>query len=471
MKKRRSDVYIKHVLEPQYTFTKEHFLGHILEINIAHITMLGKQKLVDKKEVRALRKELEDMKQKGFQKEYSGEFEDLFFMIEHELNKRLGEDVAGNLHMAFSRNDMDATMYRMFWRNQLMKWMEGLVSLRNGVLALAEQHTDTVMPAYTHGQQAQPTTLAHYLLAVEENLKRDYDRAVALYERINECPMGAVALSGTGFSVDRQFMSDRLGFTRVMGSTYDAISAGDYMLELASVISISLTTLSRFVHDLMFWASNEVDVLKLDDSLVQISSVMPQKRNPSALEHTRAFISRSFGQLRGVGDLLHNVPFGDIVDVGDDIQEGLYKGFTGAMSVVSLLTEVIGNCSFNKQLMLKRCEEGFSTTTEIADRLVREFGIPFRQAHGITALFIKELSEKGIIPVDSKAKGVLEGIVAEKTEKMLLISEALYHEMIDPKMFIAVRTTPGGPAPEEVKKQIKRAKARLLCGGDGSSAS
>ncbi|WP_161524815.1 argininosuccinate lyase [Alteribacter lacisalsi] len=459
----KNEVYIRHILEPGFRFTRAHFLPCILKINLAHVQMLINCRIIDEKDGSKLITELKNImqNQSTFADTYDPRFEDLFFMLENELENRLGPETAGNLHVAFSRNDMDAAMYRMFWRDRLLEWVEALLHLRKQITLQARQHITTIMPAYTHGQQAQPTTLAHYLLAVEAGLSRDCDRALALYDRINESPMGAVALSTTGFKIDRDFMCRELGFARIMGNSYDAVSAADYMVEIGGILTISLATLSRFVHDLMGMASNESGALRLDDRLVQISSVMPQKRNPSALEHTRAQISRSTAQLRGIPDFLRNVPLGDIVDIGDDIQPSLFDGFSHAVTSVELLAEVTAHADFNRKILYDRCKRSFSTSTEIADTLVREHSLTFRIAHKIVSFFVKNIYDQGKTPADPGLAKELEKAASKISGKDITINDEQYFRMTDPAAFINSRTIPGGPAPAEADRQLQKADLHM----------
>ena len=265
MTKKRSNLYMKQTLEPMYNWTKRHLFEPMMEIQLAHLFMLTKQSIIKEHEGKQLLKATWKLTQSSFTKEYDATFEDLFFMIEAELARELGDEIVGNMHIAFSRNDMDATMYRMFWRKQLLEWYKTLMQLRETIIDLSQKHIKTIICAHTHNQQAQPTTLAHYLMAFDRNLARDLERVESLYIRVNQSPMGACALATTAFPIDREYMCMRLGFERLMDNSYDAVSASDYFVEIASTLTISLTHLSRFIYDLIFMTTNEVNTLKLDD--------------------------------------------------------------------------------------------------------------------------------------------------------------------------------------------------------------
>jgi argininosuccinate lyase len=461
MSKNRSQIYVNHILQPTYHFTKENFFQYIVEINIAHVLMLVKQDILSIASAKPLLQASADLIKKGYIKDYDPKYEDLFFMLENELSQQIGTELVGNMHIAFSRNDMDATMFRMLWREKIVTWLEQLVSFQQTLLELIDEHEETVMPAYTHNQQAQPTTLAHYLLAIAGHLERDYQRGMALLERINCSPMGAAALGTTGFAIDREFVQKKLGFDQLVENSYDAIAAADYMLETSGVLITSLSSLSRFVCDLILMTTNEVQALRLDDSLVQTSSIMPQKRNPSSLEHTRALISRTIGELQGTFMMAHSVPFGDIVDIGDDIQPILFKGFTHTFQINDLLVEILNNSRFNKEILHERCKNGFSTVTELADVLVRNHEVSFRTAHKVVSRYVKELSDSGLTLLDGSTKK-FNSVVEEIIGSSIHFTNEEYQKAIDPKHFVQIRNVIGGPSPLETRRQRDYLRNRLV---------
>ena len=240
--------------------------------------------------------------------QYDGTYEDLFFYVERLIVAQCGEDVAGRLHTARSRNDIDMTMYRMRQREMVLALTDGTVGLRRTLLDLAARHTEDVFPAHTHTQPAQPTTIAHYLMAVVEQLERDTVRLRAAYAVTNQNPLGACAITGTGFPIDRCRTTALLGFDGSTGNTYGSIATVDYLLESVSAASVLLVGLGRVVQDLLLWCTTEVGYLRLSDGFVQCSSIMPQKRNPVALEHARAIASKAVGQAAAVVLAVHNTP-------------------------------------------------------------------------------------------------------------------------------------------------------------------
>jgi argininosuccinate lyase len=350
-----------------------------------------------------------------------------------------GDDVAGRHRIARSRNDIDMTLYRMRQRELLLVLIEAVQALRAALIDQAARHRETIFAAHTHTQPAQPTTVAHYLLAVIEQLERDVVRLRAAFTSTNRCPMGACAITGTGFAIDRQITSDLLGFAAPTGNTYGSIATVDYLLETVSAIDVMLVGIGRVVHDLLLWCTQEFGYLRLADSLVQGSSIMPQKRNPVALEHTRALASKALGQGAAIIGAVHNTPFGDIVDTEDDLQPLVGSMFRDAERAVALVTASLKGAEFDVERMRARAEAGGTTMTELADRLVRDSGMSFTSAHALAAKYF--------------AGGITAAALKYTDEDLARITSARH--------FVDVRRTPGGPAPDVTAAAIDSSRAQL----------
>jgi len=359
--------YVANVLNDNFEDAKALFLAPLMAIHYAHLVMLAKQGIVPSDEAHGIRVGLDAISQDGIrQVKYDGSSEDLFFYIEQLLVDALGADVAGRLHTARSRNDIDMTMYRMRQREFILGLVDGVFDLRRSLLALAGAHRQTIFAVHTHTQRAQPTTVAHYLLAAIEQLERDTARLKAAYERTNRSPLGACAITGTGFPIDRQLTSDLLGFCGPTGNTYGSIATVDYLLESASAAAVLLTGHGRFVQDLLLWSTAEFDYLRLGDGYVQCSSIMPQKRNPVALEHARALASKALGQALAIVTAVHNTPFGDIVDTEDDLQPLVFNMFRDASRTVKLVAAAMSTAEFDATKLEARAADGWTTLTELA---------------------------------------------------------------------------------------------------------
>src|SRR5687768_14573391 len=340
--------YVSHVLNDNFEDAKTLFLAPLLTIHHAHLVMLADCGIIPPADAHTLREALDSISVSDIRRTpYDGTCEDLFFYVDRLLIAACGEDVAGRLHTARSRNDIDMTMYRMRQREYILALAEAAVELRVALLDLAARHRETIFAAHTHTQPAQPTTIAHYLLAVIEQLERDTRRLQAAYACTNRCPLGACAITGTGFPIDRTLTSDLLGFEAPTGNTYGSIATVDYLLESVSAASVMVAGLGRFVQDLLLWCTVEFGYLRLPDGFVQSSSIMPQKRNPVALEHARAIGSKALGQATAILLSVHNTPFGDIVDTEDDLQPLVATMFRDALRAVTLVDAAMRTAEFN----------------------------------------------------------------------------------------------------------------------------
>ncbi|HEX5431992.1 MAG TPA: argininosuccinate lyase, partial [Bryobacteraceae bacterium] len=303
------------MLAANFEHAKKYFLDFLIDIHYAHTRMLAKQAILKCEEARQLLGALDRLDSGAIEGAcYDGSCEDLFYFIERMIEAACGRDIAGKMHTARSRNDIAITLYRMKTREELLKTAAEIAGLRAALLEIAAHHLETIMPAHTHTQPAQPTTLAHYLLAACEFLGRDAIRIQAAFARVNLSPLGAAAITTSGFPIDREETARLLGFEGLAENSYGAIASIDYITESAASIAVSMISLGKLIQDLLLWSTREFGFLRLSDAFVQSSSIMPQKRNPVALEHARILASRAFGQAQAVAACAHNTPFGDIND-------------------------------------------------------------------------------------------------------------------------------------------------------------
>ncbi|MBM3770351.1 MAG: argininosuccinate lyase [Acidimicrobiia bacterium] len=450
--------YVTHVLNENFEDAKRLFVGPLLAIHYAHLAMLAETRIIASDTPHRLRVALDVVSRENVCAiRYDGTYEDLFFYIDRLIVREAGEDAAGRLHTARSRNDIAMTMYRMRLREFVLGLMAASLDLRRSVLELAERHRDTVFLVHTHTQRAQPTTVAHYMLAVAEQLERDATRLKAAYDDTNRSPLGSCAITGTGFPIDRDLTADLLGFDGPTGNTYGSIATVDYLLESVSAASVLLTGLGRFTQDLLLWSTEEFDYLRLGDGFVQSSSIMPQKRNPVALEHVRSIGSKAVGQAHAVVLAVHNTPFGDIVDTEDDLQPLVFTMFRDATRAVKLLAAALATATFDATALEARAAEGWATLTELADRLVRDHDVPFTTAHRIAARLIEVRGRESTAPLSYLLAEVSESLLGTA----LRYSEAPLTEVVSPRHFVQVRRTLGGPAPEEVARATTGARAAL----------
>jgi argininosuccinate lyase len=314
-----------------------------------------------------------------------------------------------------------------------------------------------VFAAHTHTQPAQPSTIAHYLLGVIEQLERDAVRLRAAYVCTNRNPLGSCAITGTGFPIDRNLTTDLLGFEAPTGNTYGSIATVDYLLESVSATTVLLAGLGRVVQDLLLWCTMEFGYLRLADGFVQCSSIMPQKRNPVALEHARAIGSKALGQASAITLAVHNTPFGDIVDTEDDLQPLVASMFRDAVRAVSLVGAAMKDATFDVARLASRAAEGGTTLTELADHLVRQHGLPFKTAHAIAARLLKARREMPGTPIAQ----TLAAVSSDMLGVPLTYSDAEIEAILSPHHFVEVRGTHGGPAPEETRRAIRESRQWL----------
>jgi argininosuccinate lyase len=451
--------YVTQVLNENFEDAKTLFLQPLMAIHYAHLVMLADRGILSEQDARTLRGALNSISLADIRDTpYDGTVEDLFFYVERLLIKACGEDVAGRLHTARSRNDIDMTMYRMRQREFVVALLSATLDLRSALVDLAEQHRDTVFAAHTHTQPAQVSTIAHYLLGVIEQIERDATRLQAAYAVTNRNPLGACAITGTGFEIDRYLTSDLLGFEGPTGNTYGSIATVDYMLESVSATAVLLGGLGRVVQDLLLWCTMEFGYLRLADGFVQSSSIMPQKRNPVALEHARAIGSKALGQAMAIILAVHNTPFGDIVDTEDDLQPLVATMFRDALRAVTLVAAAMRGAAFDVARLEARAAHGGTTLTELADHLVRQHGIPFRTAHAIAARLLKVQREDA-----NAALGVtLAAVSSDLLGTPLTYSDAQIAEIMSPRHFVEVRRTHGGPAPDETARAITASRELLV---------
>jgi len=455
MSKRFHDVYVSNVLMPDYRFAVQHLSQHFLDAMTAHVRTV--QKLDDdhvqahQLEINNLLEALNNLRNVTLP-EYDSEVPDLYFAFNQKLESQLGQETVSFLRLGLSRNDLDMTVYKMRTRELLLQVTEHLGRLRRALLAQAEEHLETILIAQTHHQPGQPTTVAHYLAAIDNALARDSSRLFSAFERLNTCPLGAAALAGSSHALDRHFTAQLLGFDAPVSNTYDAVASADWQVEFVGVLQSIALTLSRFVNDLLGWAAS--GLYTLADTLVQGSSIMPQKRNPVALEHARTRFSRTLGSSQMVLYSSHNIPYADLNDFGPDIQGALVSLFIQLDGGLALLTACLEEGHFDRAELAKRASQTDTTATELADVLTRDFAISFQQAHHLAGALVTQFGKTGkalqeATPQDFTALGGPE-----------LDAETL-REALDARAFVARRSGFGGPAPDIVGEHVTLARQAL----------
>ena len=450
--------YRRFVLEPAYLEAQRLLFPHMLAANEAHTLMLAETGIIPRDQAAALLRANREVERAGPEAfPYSEAVEDLFFAIEGQLIDRAGAEAGGNLQIARSRNDLDAVMARQMVRERLIALQDQVFAVRAALLNLIADHHETLMPGVTHTQPAQPTTLAHHLLGVLGPFERDSERLAQAWERVNRSPLGVAAFTTTSFPIDRDLTARLLGFDGLVENGYDAIGASDYMLEVTGALANMAVSISRFAHDLLIWSRAEASVLRIGDAFVQISSIMPQKRNPVVFEHIRARTGYVIGDAATVAAVAHSSAFGDTVDVEDPVYVPLARCCDSASAVLGLLAAVLPTCEFDVDLLAARAGEGHVTTTALADMLVKERGMPFRAAHHVVSSLVRASLRTGV-PITA---GQVTLAASKEAGRQIDVDAAFVKRALDPWAMVRDRTIPGGPAPEATRDAAKRSHGLL----------
>jgi argininosuccinate lyase len=418
----------------------------------AHVAMLGTQGIIAADDALVIANGLDavaaEYEANGVPEDWDRE--DIHMTTEARLAELIGP-VAGRLHTARSRNDQVATDLRLWVRDAFAQMDEGLAALQRALVTRAGEHADSIMPGFTHLQTAQPVTLGHHLMAYYEMFRRDRARIADAKARMNECPLGSAALAGTGFPIDRDATAAALGFDRPTANSLDAVSDRDFALDFLWSCSSTALHLSRLAEELILWASQPFGFIRLPDSLSTGSSIMPQKKNPDAAELVRGHSGRVIGALTSLMITMKGLPLAYSKDMQDDKPPVFEAASLMALSIAAM-TGMIAGATFNTARMRAAAELGYATATDLADWLVRQAGIPFREAHHITGAAVKLAESRGIaldqLPIEDLK--VIDARIDESVYAALSVDAS-----------VAARASYGGTAPDQVRWQVATARKAL----------
>lgn len=427
--------------------------------SIAHVKMLSERGYVSEREARsitsALLRILKDFKEGKV--ELGPEHEDVHELIEALLVKRVGLKVGGKMQTGRSRNDQVALDIRIVTRREIVETCKLITKLQETLLKLAREHVETIVPLYTHTQQAQVGSLGHYMLYCCDILHRDLDRLLDCYRRVNESPLGACAVGGTSFKLDRMRTAKLLGFDRLVENSIDAVSSRDFAVECVADLAVLMTNLSRMAEDLILWSSQEFGYVEIADEYASPSSVMPHKKNPCSLELVRARAGKVYGSLTLLLALLKGTPTG----YNRDLQESkppLWESFDVVKGSLVVMDGVYATLKVNVDAMSKGCDKGFLTALDLAEALVKETGLSFREAHRIVGEVVRSKYERG---------GTLRDLTAEELRDMVkrasrkrAANESSLVAALDSLKALRSRATVGSPSPRETMRMIKSREKR-----------
>ena len=433
------------------TFDKKLYKQDI-QGSTAHAKMLAQVGVLTKSEsekiisgLKKVEKEIE-----GDEFNFKIELEDIHMNIESRLREIIG-DVAGKLHTARSRNDQVATDFRLFVRDEIDEVLKLISVLQKNLVKKAEDNFNVILPGFTHLQVAQPVLFSHHLLAYFEMFKRDSSRLQDLRARMNECPLGACALAGTSFPIDRNFTAKELGFTRPTANSMDSVSDRDFAIEYLFCLALVATHLSRFAEEIVIWMSKGFEFVKLSDAFTSGSSIMPQKKNPDAAELVRGKSGRIFGALISLLTTIKGLTLTYSKDMQED-KEPVFDATENSKLCLRAMAGMVADMKVNEDKMLKMAGSSYSTATDLADWLVKNLKIPFRDAHHVTGTIVKIAENKGVDLHELKLAEM------QKVEKKIT---AKIFDVLSIENSVASRTSIGGTSQVRVKEEIFKAKKYL----------
>jgi len=423
-----------------------------IEGSLAHVQMLGECNIIPEQDAEKIKEGLlsiKEMVEKG-EVEFQIEHEDIHMNIEKMLIEKIGS-VGGKLHTARSRNDQVATDMHLYLRNKTNEMISLIENVQKSILLQANDNIDTLIPGYTHLQRAQPVLFAHHLMAYFWMFERDKERLQDSLKRVNWLPLGAGALAGTTFSINRERVAQQLGFKTVYPNSMDAVSDRDFILEFLSIGAIIMTHISRLSEEMVIWSSQEFQFIELDDSFCTGSSIMPQKKNPDVPELLRAKTGRTYGNLIGLLTVLKGLPLAYNKDMQED-KEGMFDTVETLEGSLKLLAPIIETMTVNKDIMRKALDQDFSNATDIADYLAAK-GLPFRDAH--------EVIGKIVLYAIQHKKYLLDLSLEEYRQFSHLFENDIF-VILSPEQVVSARNSYGGTSPIQVKEQIKLAEETLV---------
>ncbi len=433
------------------TFDKKLYKQDI-QGSTAHAKMLAQVGVLTKSESEKIIFGLKKVEKEIAEDEFNFkiELEDIHMNIESRLREIIG-DVAGKLHTARSRNDQVATDFRLFVRDEIDEVLKLISDLQKNLVKKAEENFGVILPGFTHLQVAQPVLFSHHLLAYFEMFKRDSSRLHDLRARMNECPLGACALAGTSFPIDRNFTAKELGFSRPTANSMDSVSDRDFAIEYLFCLALVATHLSRFAEEIVIWMSKGFEFVKLSDAFTSGSSIMPQKKNPDAAELVRGKSGRIFGALISLLTTIKGLTLTYSKDMQED-KEPVFDASANSKLCLRAMAGMIADMKVNQDKMLKMAGSGYSTATDLADWLVKNLKMPFRDAHHVTGTIVKMAENKGVDLHELKISEM------QKIEKKITTK---IFDVLSVENSVASRTSIGGTSQLRVKEEIAKAKKYL----------
>jgi len=461
LKMNLSNKVIRYLFAPSIKSELDRSFTNMMQVNKAHLSMLTTEKIISKETGDRINEaliEIENIDKENFEINYN--LEDLYFNIEEKIIQKVGIETGGQLHTGRSRNDLNATVTRMNTRNSIINICSLLLNLRRNLYSLAKDNEEVLITGYTHMQPAEPITLGHYFSSILFALERDFSRLIHSFKSTNLSPLGSGAMASTSYKINRDYTAELLGFDENLKNSLDGIASRDYMIETISSINILMSSLSRFSYDLYIWSTYEYGLIEVSDSVAVTSSIMPQKKNPITLEHIKGKASHIIGAVVSITSSIKNTPYGHSRDLAGESQTLFWEGIIETEASLELLNETIKGIQFNEEEMLLQAENNLSSVTELANTLVRQANISFREAHGIVGSVVTYLLENnlGIKDINSK---LIEDISLLTIQKRLILNEQDVKNSLDPYLNVKSKNADGGPAPEVLDRNLSIVKRNI----------
>ncbi|MBS3815814.1 MAG: argininosuccinate lyase [Hadesarchaea archaeon] len=432
----------------------------VTKINVAHVKMLSECGIISDSDSEEILNALSELKEEGIDSlNLSDELEDIHMAIEDYVVNKVGKEVGGKLHTAKSRNDQVSGAIRITLREEILDIQDKLIKMIESLMELAEENKDVIMPGHTHLQVAEPTTFAHHLNSYSWAFSRALNKLRDNYSQTNASPLGACALSGTSFPIDRELMSELLGFERLVNNTIDAVGTRDFVLQIMSNLSILMSNLGRLAEEILLWNSTEFDMIEIPDEYASTSSIMPQKKNPEVAEIARAKAGKSIGNLTSSLSIMKTLPQAYNLDL-QEITPLLWNSIDEAKSSLRIMSKFIREIEPKPEKMLEHTEKGFSNATELADTLVRENDVSFREAHAIVGkLIVKALDEEK--ELRELTQEDLESVSQEVIDKEISLTKEKFEKALDLENCVEARKVTGGPSPEKVGEELEELENKM----------
>ncbi len=456
IKAEMSEYFRNEIAKPGIFVEYEHGFEELILLNRAYAKMLAEEKIITQDEAQKILDGLAWVEENFSTDDIDGKYEEIYFNVEQKLIQRVGLEVGGRLHTGRSRNDIYSALWRMETRKALWKICQSVLYLQKEMFALAEKYQQTIITGYTHTQPAQPITVGYYYAAAIEVLQRDFQRLQEAYQKTNQCALGAAALAGTSFPINRNSLEKLLGFEGTVTNALDCVGTKDYLLEVEGALAIMMVNLSRMAQDHYIWCTNEFSLLDIGGEVAICSSIMPQKKNPVTFEMIKAKAAHILGTFTAGCATMKNTPFSLCMDLFETHAQ-FWSGFNASVDAVNLFAETLKYVKFNDERAYLAAKNNFSTVTALADFLVGKFKISFAQAHDIVGEMVGAVTEKGGSISDMNAE-LLTTCAENILGRGLEVTDAEITNVLEPAANIRGKISVGSPGEFSLQNMIDGAK-------------